>query len=446
MADNLKRLDGWKAIAAHFRRNRSTVIRWAEAGDFPVHRVGGRAGASVWAFAHELDAWLAKGDPTLHIDLAESIEPAVVPETTRRDWRPWMIGATCAILLFGGMAATLLLSPSPTKQSIATQALPSNPAVADLYLQARDDWSTRTPARLSKAMVGFGEVISRDPGFALAYSGLADVYIAKHDYAAMPDALAFSKADAAARAALAIDSDNADANRVLGFTDYWSRHDIRSARDHFSRSLRVQPSSAQTHFWFGSTLCDTGAYDESLRELRSARLQDPGSKVIEMYYAWALWLRGPGDPGLAELEDIADHGAPNLTHKLLASIFLSKGDIVAFLDQNEHLARLLEDAEASAYVMAERAAYRRSGNAGLLDLVVKRPPPVDLAGSNSDDLSATLLSLERRRNQLLAILTRASAEGEHWPTWRPDQARYAMWRGDRQVTDRLDRLIANRSN
>jgi hypothetical protein len=320
------------------------------------------------------------------------------------------------------------------------QTLPADQAVADVYLHARDDWSTRTPRGLRKAMSEFGEVTSRDPGFAPAYTGLADVYIALHDYAGLPGSLAFPRAEAAVKAALAIDPDNADANRIMGFIDYWGHHDPRAARERFARSLRIQPISAQTHFWFGSTLSDMDAYDESLHELMIARMLEPGSRVIEMYYDWALWLRGPGDPGLAELEGIAGAGAPNMTHKLLAAIFLSKGDVAAFLDQNDELASLLSDADVSAYVAAERAAYRQRGNAGLLELIADRPQPDGLAGLSSADVSATLMSLAGRRTELLAILMRAAAAGEHWATWRPDQVRYAKWRGDRAIMDALERL------
>ena len=51
------RLDSWKEIAAHLRRDVTTVQRWEKRGGMPVHRhVHDKAG-SVYAFSAELDAW-----------------------------------------------------------------------------------------------------------------------------------------------------------------------------------------------------------------------------------------------------------------------------------------------------------------------------------------------------------------------------------------------------
>src|SRR5579862_2382099 len=60
VSDTSVRIDGWKAIAAHFRRDRSTVMRWANGSDFPIRRGPGQKSGSVWAYAHELDAWLTR--------------------------------------------------------------------------------------------------------------------------------------------------------------------------------------------------------------------------------------------------------------------------------------------------------------------------------------------------------------------------------------------------
>jgi len=52
-----QRLDSWKAIAAYLRRDLATVRRWERDLGLPVYRVGG-TGRSVFAYAHEIDAWL----------------------------------------------------------------------------------------------------------------------------------------------------------------------------------------------------------------------------------------------------------------------------------------------------------------------------------------------------------------------------------------------------
>jgi hypothetical protein len=55
-----KRLDGWKEIAGFFGRGTRTVQRWERELRLPVHRVGGRRRASVWASTDELAEWMLR--------------------------------------------------------------------------------------------------------------------------------------------------------------------------------------------------------------------------------------------------------------------------------------------------------------------------------------------------------------------------------------------------
>jgi Tol biopolymer transport system component len=51
------RLDSWKKIAAHFKRDVTTVQRWERREGMPVHRHLHDKQGSVYAFRSELDAW-----------------------------------------------------------------------------------------------------------------------------------------------------------------------------------------------------------------------------------------------------------------------------------------------------------------------------------------------------------------------------------------------------
>jgi TolB-like protein len=53
----------------------------------------------------------------------------------------------------------------------------TDPETYELYLRARHLWNQRRPAALRSAIQYFEEAIARDPAFALAHAGLADVYV-----------------------------------------------------------------------------------------------------------------------------------------------------------------------------------------------------------------------------------------------------------------------------
>ena len=54
-----ERLDSWKEISAYLKRDPRTLQRWEKNEDLPVHRHVHDSQVSVYAYRHELDAWLA---------------------------------------------------------------------------------------------------------------------------------------------------------------------------------------------------------------------------------------------------------------------------------------------------------------------------------------------------------------------------------------------------
>jgi len=66
------RLDSWKEIAGYLRRDERTVRRWEKSEGLPVHRHVHEQRASVFAYRHEVDAWLERRG---EIDAAEAGPP-----------------------------------------------------------------------------------------------------------------------------------------------------------------------------------------------------------------------------------------------------------------------------------------------------------------------------------------------------------------------------------
>lgn len=92
------RLDSWKAIAACLGRDERTVQRWERKLALPVRRLPGGRGASVFAYAADLDAWLTGNEPAVRAPHdAAPADPA--PDT--RPPRRWAHVASVAAMLAG---------------------------------------------------------------------------------------------------------------------------------------------------------------------------------------------------------------------------------------------------------------------------------------------------------------------------------------------------------
>jgi hypothetical protein len=76
------RLDSWKAIAVYLGRDLRTVRRWEKEKGLPVRRVPGGERRAVFAYRHEIDAWLGKA--TAEPDEEEATTSSKEPPEKRR--------------------------------------------------------------------------------------------------------------------------------------------------------------------------------------------------------------------------------------------------------------------------------------------------------------------------------------------------------------------------
>src|SRR5207237_7268997 len=99
------------------------------------------------------------------------------------------------------------------KQQVIKQST-ENPEAYQLYVKGRYYWNKRTVADLKTAISYFNQALDKDPGYALAYSGLADAYSVMPGYGgdAKED---IPKANEAAQKALELDPTLARAHAVL---------------------------------------------------------------------------------------------------------------------------------------------------------------------------------------------------------------------------------------
>src|SRR5213082_4000806 len=75
------------------------------------------------------------------------------------------------------IAETLQAKPTGSEKSSIAKEPTVNPEAYELYLKGRFFWNKRTGDDLRKAIEYFNQAISKDPGYALAYAGLADSYV-----------------------------------------------------------------------------------------------------------------------------------------------------------------------------------------------------------------------------------------------------------------------------
>jgi len=173
-----------------------------------------------------------------------------------------------------------------------------------LYLQGRSFWHRRFSGQLQKAMECFEQAIQKDPGFALAYSGLADSFSALGVWAFVPPHDAFPRATALARQALALDPALADAHASMALIHMFYDWDWAAAERELVRALALNPGSALVHLWAAHYLTIVGRFDEALAEVLHAQALDPLSSGLNANVGWTFYLAGRHGRAIDELQKV----------------------------------------------------------------------------------------------------------------------------------------------
>jgi adenylate cyclase len=115
----------------------------------------------------------------------------------------------------------------------------------------------------------FKQALALDPNLADAHLGLARALIVQWDYGSVEDfAPSVRQARESALQAVALDSENPQAQYVLAQTSLWGG-DARAAIAHASRAIELNENFALGHFYLGIALSLDGRHEEALEAIET---------------------------------------------------------------------------------------------------------------------------------------------------------------------------------
>ena len=135
---------------------------------------------------------------------------------------------------------------------------------------------------MTTAISYFNQAIAKDPGYALAYSGLADAYSVLPSYGGNPSEN-YPKSNAAARKALELDATLAHPHAVLGSNEMEYDWDFAGGEAEFKKAFELDPNDATAHQWYAEDIGWIGGREqEAIAEANRAHQLDPLSPIISM--------------------------------------------------------------------------------------------------------------------------------------------------------------------
>jgi serine/threonine-protein kinase len=178
--------------------------------------------------------------------------------------------------------------PAPVAQAGTNARSGTNDVQAyDLYLRGRFFLQKRGEASLRQALKYYQDASTRDPNFAKAYAGTADVYALLPIYTNLKLDSLLPLGLRAIDRAIALDSSLAEAyasrGNLLSLAWRWAE-----AEREYRHAIQVDPNYAVAHQWYGELLLLNGRVEEAAAQLKRATELDPLSPVALGSYGIAL--------------------------------------------------------------------------------------------------------------------------------------------------------------
>lgn len=308
------------------------------------------------------------------------------------------------------------------------------------YLRGRYFWNKRTEEGFRKAILYFDKAIERDPGYALAYAGLADTYALMSDYSIIPPREAMPKARAAAERALQLDDALAEAHTSRAFVRMAYEWKWEEAEEDFQRAIELNPNYATAHQWYASYLLQVGRYGEAISEIKRAEALDPLSSIISANVGLYLYYSRQYDRAVAQLRKSLEIDKEfGIAHLYLGYAYLQQpGRIFEAVNEFQTAQRYMDDdAETLAALgYAYAVAGRRADAARVLERLRARASK----GYVSPYFIAIVHTGLGDRDSAFAALTRALEDRHPGMILLKSDPRFDGLRDDARLTRIIQRI------
>ncbi len=321
-----------------------------------------------------------------------------------------------------------------------------NAEAYELYLKGRYHWGKWTEAGFREAKACYEKALGSDPCFALAYSGLGEVYCAQSYFSSdqAQSRAAILRSRACAQRALEIDDALAEAHLLLANLAHLYDWQWAAAEQEFKVALELNPNLAGAHLSYGLFLMDECRFEVAAAEIEMGLKLDPLSLPANTSKGILLFNTGRCGEAVSQLRKSLSLDPVFPLSELDPTFQLSHEMLGAALERagkpdeavTEYLRMLPEWRGREEMSAALRAAYAVSGMNGfwrrfadfadeLSERRVATPVFVAMIYAALGEQDAAFEWIERAFNERAPALTHLKADPRFEPL-RAD-ARFAVW-------------------
>ena len=258
------------------------------------------------------------------------------------------------------IAETLQAKITGSEKASIAKTPTVNPDAYELYLKGRFFWNKRTGDDLRKSIEYLKQAVAKDPGYALAYSGLADSYGLLRFYGGASPAESVVPAAAAAKKALELDDSLAEAHASLGLIAT-EELEVHRGVNELERAVQLNPNYATAHHWLALAFTAMGQSDRAIKELKRALELDPLSMAINADLSIGYLYARRYDEGEAQARKALEIDPRSfLAHYYLGMALQLKGQLKAAIPEFQKAVELNHDPYCISMLLQ---GYARNGQA-----------------------------------------------------------------------------------
>ncbi len=263
----------------------------------------------------------------------------------------------------GDIVREIQSSLTPVQKQQLGSARQVIPAAHEAYLKGLYFSNKRSASNFRHSIEYYRQAIAIDPGYALAYTGLAESYLGLYLNGA-PSADARENARQTALKSAELAPDLPEAHLALGTVKEFFDWDWPAADDEYRQAIAMNRNSAVSHQDYAIFLTWQGRFDEAIREAQRSQDLDPVSPFIRTTYCLNLRLARRYDQAIQKCREALDLDPEFLNaYGNLGSSFEGQGQYEAAFEQFEKQAVL--EGRPPEQIADARKAFHELGMTGL---------------------------------------------------------------------------------
>jgi eukaryotic-like serine/threonine-protein kinase len=324
-----------------------------------------------------------------------------------------------------------------------TKHFTENTQAYQLYLKGRYFWNKRSQDDMKTGLQFFQQAVDIDPGFALAYIGLADSYAMMALYRPIRDEESVQKAKAVAIKAVELDPNLAEAHATLANNAFFFDWDWNTAQTEFQQAIKLNPNYSSAHQWYSLFLISQGRFEESISEMTAAQQLDPLSPIINTEYGDPFLFARRYEEAISKYKSAADIWPDlSLPYASLENAYELKGKYNEAIPAIEKVLLLTGKSkeEVNTFTTSLRKNLQLYGARGFWKTYLTFNRELFEHGEISEYELATILSRLDRKDEAFECLNKAYEAHDWGMVYLKVQPQFDSLRSDRRFSELLRKM------